>query len=188
MEYSSRADADLYLLFKSGDVQGFNTLFNRHWIGLFRVAKKILDDDELAKDAVQETFLSLYERDSAVDINHIRAYLFQSVKYQCFMQLRSGRISEKHLARLQTVMSFNNIEEEMDARELQTMLNFEIESLPEKCRQVFCLSRFEMLSNKKIAERLNISQKTVEHQITKALKTLRISLDKMAIFVWVLIS
>jgi RNA polymerase sigma-70 factor (ECF subfamily) len=55
-----------------------------------------------------------------------------------------------------------------------------MKSLPEKCREVFYLSRYELLSNKKIAEQLNISQKTVEHQITKALKTIRLSIDKLA--------
>jgi RNA polymerase sigma factor (sigma-70 family) len=63
---------------------------------------------------------------------------------------------------------------------LQHVLDESIAALPEKCREVFYLSRFESLSNKKIAERLNISHKTVESQITKALKILHVSLDKLA--------
>src|SRR5688500_3515868 len=103
MNYSSHPDHELLLIFKSGDMQGFNTLFYRHWAPLFQLAKKILEDEELAKDAVQETFVSLYENAEHKEIIHVKAYLFQSVKYQCFMHLRSGRISEKHLNRLQTV-------------------------------------------------------------------------------------
>lgn len=181
MDYTNRPDADLFSIFKSGDILGFNVLFERHWITLFRVANRILEDEELAKDVVQETFLSLYEGVSSKEIIHVKAYLFQSVKYQCFMQLRSGRISEKHLSRLQKVMASYSMEEQMDADELEAMINQKIESLPEKCRRVFYLSRFQLLSNQKIAEELNISPKTVEHHLTKALKSLRISIDKIAI-------
>lgn len=188
MDYSARTDTELLLIFKSGDIQGFNTLFNRHWASLFRLANRILEDQNLAKDTVQETFVSLFESVPHKEINNVKAYLFQCVKYQCFMQLRSGRISEKHLSRLNTVIASNCVEEYMDAEELQTILNQKIESLPEKCREVFYLSRYELLSNKKIAEHLNISQKTVEHQITKALKTLRVSVNKLALIAWFIIS
>lgn len=188
MKYSGRTDAELFLIFKSGDIKGFNGFFNRHWMALFRLAYKILEDKELAKDVVQETFLSLYENISHKEINQVKAYLLQSVKYQCFMQLRSGRISEKHLSRLQNIIASNYTEEKMEADELETILNHRIESLPERCRQVFYLSRYQYLSNRKIAERLNISQKTVEHQISKALKTLRVYVDKLALIAWMIIS
>lgn len=188
MDYSGRTDAELFLIFKSGDTKGFNGLFNRHWMGLFRLAYKILENKELAKDVVQEIFLSLYESISHNEIHQIKGYLFQSVKYQCFMHLRSGRISEKHLSRLQHVMASNYTEEKMEADELETILNHRIDCLPERCRQVFYLSRYHYLSNRKIAEQLNISQKTVEHQISKALKTLRIYVDKLAIIAWMIIS
>ena len=181
MDYSRHSDDELLLIFKSGDVQGFNILFNRHWAALFYLAKKILEDEALAKDTLQEAFVSLYQKAKDHEITHIKAYLFKAVKYQCFMHLRSGRITEKHLSRFQTICSANYVDEYMDAEELKTLLEQEIESLPEKCREVFYLSRYELLSNKKIAEQLNISQKTVEHQITKALKTIRLSLDKLAV-------
>ena len=180
MDNPGVSDHELWLIFRSGDIQGFNRLFHRHWAPLFNLARKILEDDDLAKDTVQETFVSLYEKAAHREITQVKSYLLQSVKYQCFMHLRSGKISEKHLHRLKTVSAANYVEEYMDAAELNALLVQKIESLPEKCREVFYLSRYELLSNKMIAEQLNISQKTVEHQITKALKTLKHSLHKLA--------
>jgi len=73
------------------------------------------------------------------------------------------------------------LEEELDAKELQSHLDESIATLPERCREVFYLSRFECLPNREIASRLNISSKTVENQITKALKILHTSVDKLAV-------
>jgi RNA polymerase sigma-70 factor (family 1) len=187
MDYSTCSDGELLLIFKSGDVRGFNALFKRHWEPLFRLSKKILENEDLAKDVLQETFVALYENSQIKDITHVKSYLFKVVKYQCFMQLRSGKISEKHINRLQIISSANSVEEYIDATELENLLLHEIELLPDRCREVFYLSRYELLSNKKIAEQLHISQKTVEHQITKALKMLRMSLDKMALVALLLI-
>ena len=181
MSYSEHSDGELLLIFRAGDRMGFNILFDRHWQPLFHLAKGVLEDEHLAKDAIQEAFAALYENAKARKIDHVKAYLYQAVKYQCFMHLRSGKISEKHLRRLQIVSSAKNVEEYINAMELEDILSERIQSLPEKCREVFYLSRYELLPNKKIAEQLNISQKTVEHQLTKALKALRLSVDKLAV-------
>jgi RNA polymerase sigma-70 factor (ECF subfamily) len=181
MSYSEHSDGELLLMFKSGDGMAFNVLFDRHWQSLFRLAKGVLDDEHLAKDAIQEAFAALYMRAKEKQIAHVRSYLYQAVKYQCFMHLRAGKISEKHLRRLQLVSSANDVEEYINAMELEVLLGDRIQLLPEKCREVFYLSRYELLPNNKIAEQLNISQKTVEHQLTKALKALRHSIDKLAV-------
>lgn len=181
MDYVQQSDNELLSNFVAGDVRAFDVLFNRHWRSLFLLASKILEDEDRAQDALQEAFVSLYENAGRREITHVRSYLYQAVRYQCFMQLRSGKISVEHLARLAKVYSSNNVEEYMNAAELEELLHKSIEALPEKCRAVFYLSRYELLSNQKIAEQLNISQKTVEHQLTKALKKLRLSVDKMVV-------
>jgi RNA polymerase sigma factor (sigma-70 family) len=78
------------------------------------------------------------------------------------------------------IIAANIVDEEIEAKELQSIIDQRIATLPERCREVFYLSRFESLSNKKIAERLKISHKTVENQITKALKILHSSVNKLA--------
>jgi RNA polymerase sigma-70 factor (family 1) len=184
MMINNPSDSELITQLKQGSRSAFEVVYNRYWTSVYRLACKIVEDDEVAKDVVQEAFISLYENATKKDILNVAAYLFQSVKFQCFMHLRSGKISEKHLARINQVVSCNSVEEDFDAQEMEAMLDASIAELPEKCREVFYLSRFNSLSNKKIAEKLNISPKTVENQITKALKTLRLSVDKlMLVFV-----
>ncbi|HYC84978.1 MAG TPA: sigma-70 family RNA polymerase sigma factor [Chryseosolibacter sp.] len=149
------SDADLLSLFRSGNRDAFEVLYNRYWKLLYQLGTRIVESDEIAKDIVQEIFVDIFERDTG-RVENVRAYLLQAVKYRCFMHLRAGKISAKHIERLNTVVAANVIEEEMMADELQAALEERIASLPDKCREVFCLSRFEFESNKKIAERLNI--------------------------------
>jgi RNA polymerase sigma-70 factor (family 1) len=174
------SDNDLLAALKVGDKTAFNALYDRYWSVLFRLAFRILERHEGSKDVVQEVFVSLFENSTKRDISNLKAYLLQSTKYQCFMQLRAGKLSAKHIERMENVIICNLVDEEIEANELRKAIDHEIAALPEKCRQVFHLSRVEELTNKKIAERLNISEKTVENQITKALRTLRLTVDKLA--------
>jgi RNA polymerase sigma-70 factor (family 1) len=181
MNSFDRTDAELLDLLRAGDRHVFATIYDRYCSVLYRVAFRILNDHDLAKDVVQEAFIMLFEKANERVIVNLKAYLFQTVKYRCFMHLRAGRISEKHLHEMNLIIASNALEEEMDAKELQLVLDKRIATLPEKCREVFYLSRVEALSNKKIAERLKISHKTVENQITKALKILHTSVNKLAV-------
>lgn len=181
MRHESLSDYQLVALFAGGDRLAFEVLYERYWKALYRVAYRILDDAEASKDVVQEVFISFFEHARTRQIDNLKAYLFQCAKYQCFMQLRAGRISEKHLRRMNTMMFSNCTEEEQSAAELEQILRTGMQSLPEKCREVFYLSRMEYLPNKQIAEQLKISPKTVENQITKALKVLRMTVDKLGL-------
>jgi RNA polymerase sigma-70 factor (ECF subfamily) len=181
-------DRDLLRQVGSGDQKAFAVLFDRHWKRLYYAALHVIDDRDVAEDIVQDCFISLWEKGAHKAIDNVEAYLYQSVKYKCFMHLRSGAISKKHLDRITTLSAaHNSTEEAIDERELQEVLNHSMATLPEKCRQIFYLSRFESLPNKKIAEQLHISPKTVENQITKALRILRLSVDKMISVILVLL-
>jgi RNA polymerase sigma-70 factor (family 1) len=182
------SDNELLNRLRAGDQDAFAAIYDRHWSGLYKTALNILDDGDLAKDILQETFLSFFEKATHTTIVNLKAYLFQTAKYRCFMHLRSGRITEKHLKALDTVIASNVLEEEFNASELQGVLDQSIARLPKKCREVFYLSRYEALSNKKIAQRLNISPKTVENQMTKALRILQTSIDKLVVLPLVLLS
>jgi RNA polymerase sigma-70 factor (family 1) len=166
------------------DQHAFEQVYRAHWLRLYRMALRIVERDAIARDMVQEAFISFWEKSKKQTIVNEEAYLYQAVKFQCFMHLRNNTISERHLNRLNALAASNVIEEEFDLKELEIALNQGIANLPEKCREVFCLSRFESLPNKKIAERLKISPKTVENQITKALRLLRVSVGKLAVLLW----
>jgi RNA polymerase sigma-70 factor (family 1) len=188
MDFSTHTDSQLLDLFHHGDEKAFNEIYHRYWKYLFRLSLNILHEESLAKDVVQEVFVDFYQKSSSRSILHLQGYLFQCTRLQCFMQLRSGKISQKHLERMHHVQAAaNEVEENFDARELQHVLESKMATLPEKCREVFYLSRIELLPNKKIAEQLNISHKTVENQITKALKVLRASVEKMTVFALLLL-
>lgn len=188
MNFSNHSDAQLLNLFHDGDEKAFTQLYERYWKYLFQLSMNILQDDSAAKDVVQEVFVDFYQKSSSRSIENVKSYLFQSARFQCFMQLRSGKISQKHLERIAEIQNSNVVELEYDAAELQRVLESQMATLPEKCREVFYLSRVEMMPNKKIAEQLNISHKTVENQITKALKVLRTSVEKIAVLTLFLIS
>ena len=183
MRLEGLSDHQLLTLFASGNTLAFEKLYDRYWKGLYVVAYRILEDVEQSKDVVQEVFCSFFERAGTKTIDNLRAYLFQCTKYQCFMLLRAGSISRKHLQRLSLLTQSNAVDEEHDAAELQEILQKGMAALPERCREVFYLSRMESMSNKKIAQQLNISTKTVENQITKALKSLKITVDKLGLVI-----
>jgi RNA polymerase sigma-70 factor (family 1) len=172
-------DNDLIHCIARGDQRAFATLFDRHWKKLYHTAFNIVEDRDAAEDIVQDCFISLWEKSSHKHIDNVGGYLFKSVKYACFMHLRSGAISRKHLDHINRLAFDNSTEENFYVQELQEVLDSSIATLPEKCREIFYLSRFEFLPNKQIARQLQISPKTVENQITKALRILRLSVNKM---------
>lgn len=174
----NQTDRDLLERLRNRDAQAFEMIYQSHWLSLYRVSCKILENESVAKDIIQDVFVSLWEKAPHHQILNIKAYLTQAVKYSCFMHLRSGAISQKHLTRINALLVSSSTEDEYDLKELQLNINESIQALPEKCREVFQLSRFEYMSNKKIAEHLNISPKTVENQITKAIRLIRLSVNK----------
>jgi RNA polymerase sigma-70 factor (family 1) len=180
-------DDDLLVKVRSGDKNAFDTIYHRHWLRLYRIATRITQDDTVAEDIIQDTFISFWEKGCRQEIRSLEAYLYQAVKFRCFMHLRSGSISRRHLDHLASISaSIVDGLESYELEETENLLQECISSLPERCREVYYLSRVEHLPNKKIAERLHISTKTVENQITKALKQLRLSLNKIAGMLFVL--
>lgn len=155
----------------------FTEIYNRHWRGLFLLACNVLQEEEAAKDVVQEIFVSLWQRRKDILIENLNAYLTSSVKRKVLQYLRNDKIAQRHLERIHSLERPDNPGgRELDFYEASEELKKYINRLPERCKEVFLLSRYEQLSHKAIAEKLNISTKTVEIHITKALKYLRSSL------------
>lgn len=179
-------DNELLLLIAKGNDLAFSHFYDRYWDLLFISAYKILKDEEACKDIVQEVFLSIWENKEVAQITNARVYLFQSVRYRVLMALRKGKITQKHLETIQTVVA-NTTEEELNFKELNKTIEATIKSLPDRCQEVFKLSRMEHLSNPEIAKKLNISIRTVETHISNALKQIRSSLDSSAATIIILL-
>jgi RNA polymerase sigma-70 factor (family 1) len=173
--YSHAEDSDLFLKVKQNDVKAFEELYNRYWPVLVNAAYKRLNSREKAEDIVQNIFIDLYQRRSVIELTTaISAYLKQALKFKVLNEYRSQLIKTKY----QKELFFSNVckndfAETLDAKELEEKITGIVNELPEKCKQVFMLSRKENLSNKDISMALNISVSTVEKHITKALRTVR---------------
>ena len=169
---------------RKGEEKAFEYLFDRYYEGLLNYAGRIVRETELAHDLVQETFCKLYEDHASLNIHlSIKSYLYKSVYNSCLNEIKHQKVVRNYADREVLDFYFSEIVQAPEAEltlqneDIRKALEEAISKLPERCREVFVLSKVEELSNKEIAEKLNISVKTVEVQMTKALSRLREELE-----------
>ena len=173
----------------SGDLDkpAFEELFRSFFPGLVLFAQKYLPDQDTAKEIVHNVFLNLWEKRENVDTSSsLKSYLFTSVYNRCLNHIRDQKKFDKdetHFQRLDST-DFANATDRLEEQELEERIYDALQALPEKCREVFTLNRFEGLKYAEIAEKLGISVKTVEAQMSKALRILR---EKLIDYLTVLI-
>lgn len=180
--YEPQALTDHQLLeqIQKDDRGAFTELYNRYWDKLFITAMHRLDDEHEAEEVVQEVFLSLWQRRRSVQLTHsINTYLSVAVKYRIINHLDKQYRKKRHIDHLaiSAPLQEDSTNTWLSEKELRQQLEHSINKLPEKCRIVFLLSREEQKTNAEIAAELNIAEKTVEAHMTKALSTLRQSLN-----------
>ncbi|EHQ25225.1 RNA polymerase sigma factor [Mucilaginibacter paludis] len=161
----------------NGDQGAFSELYHLFYPSLLQHVILKVNDESVAEDILHDLFLSLWRsRERIQEIESLPAYLYTSSRYLIFEHLKKSSMSVRHnnLADLDIRSDEQPLEDRLYYRYLLDMVNKEIESLPEKCRQIFKLSREEYKSNREIAEYMQISESTVENQIHKALKRIRI--------------
>ena len=151
----------------------FKQCFHDHYEGLHRYAFTIVKEDQQAKDIVQTAFLKLWEKRDQVDLLASgRSYLFTSVYHLSLNSIRDGEIKKQHKEQIASgtpEISYDPAEQ----KELKERIQEAINSLPPRCKEVFCKSRLEGKKYGEIATEMNISVKTVEVQMGKALKKLK---------------
>jgi RNA polymerase sigma-70 factor (ECF subfamily) len=162
---------------KKGEESAYKQLFFNYFEPLTFFANKYLNDMELSKDMVQGIFSHIYEKREELKISSsIKSYLYQSVANRSLNQLKSSKIHAEHHADIKHRSEDGYVEEQMELTELEVKIAKTIDQLPDQCKRIFKLSRYEHKSNQEIADELEISKRTVETQISKALKVLRASL------------
>lgn len=158
------------------DISSFEALFQVNYRPLCATSYRIVQDKDIAEDIIQDIFLKLWEKRETLTINtSLKAYLFQSAINQSInynKKYQNALSRELHFG-LETGSDANTTEETFEFKETSLRVNAALKALPEGCRTVFVLSRYEQLSYKEISNQLGISVKTVEAQMTKALKHLK---------------
>jgi len=170
-------------LLKKGDKKAFEEIYNEFFGVHYHLCLQYIHNEKAAEEIVQDTFLKLWEiRNTLNDQINIRNFLYTITKNNCLNYLRNQKISMKHIENMKYMeMQFNyealeKLGNYIQFEELRSKIEEAIAQLPEELVETFQLSRFEELSYKEIAEKQNISIKTVEARISKALRILRVEL------------
>nr|WP_277349415.1 RNA polymerase sigma-70 factor [Pseudoflavitalea sp. G-6-1-2] len=158
--------------------------FHKHMEGLHRYAWTILRNNEAARDAVQTVFLKLWEKRSTIDEQQsVQSWLYTSVYNYCLNVKRNEAVRIKYTADQQFQSTTLVYTDPLLSKEQQQQIRDALESLPPQCKLIFHKSRFENMKYAAIAAELDISIKTVEAQIGKALKILREKLSQVLVMI-----
>lgn len=178
--YNQYTDIDLVKLLQSGDEAAFTEIYKRYWDILFYLAGKKLNDLHEAESVVQEIFLDLWKRRGHLNIQALDNYLVVAVKYRILNILahRERKRRFQQFARENYSATDVSTDNWISFEELRSWLEKSVNKLPEKCRIAYRL-RDEGYSQKEIAAKMEISEKTVESHISKALKILRSGIGRV---------
>ena len=177
---------------RRGKEEAFAYVFRMYYSPLLNYAGRILKDVEAANDVVQECFCRLYERRRELRKElQVRPYLYKSVYNACMDAIKHQKVESNYINQELLDFYFSKVVETPEAEQalldedLKGAIQDAINKLPERCREIFVLSKVDGLSNKQIAEQLNISMKTVEVQMTTAFVRLRKELGWLLCFIFI---
>jgi RNA polymerase sigma-70 factor, ECF subfamily len=180
---------DILQKLKEKDRSAFELVFKVYYSELCAFANKYVQDKDVAEEIVQDLFCYLWQKLDKLLINtSIKSYLYQSVRNRSFNYLKKEKVKAGHEVHiLRTEADHSPSEKIMEVKELEAKIKSSIDMLPEKCRIIFKMSREDHKKYKEIAEELNLSVKTIENQMGKALKHLRSELGgylPTALLIW----
>ena len=176
-------EQSLFELLSQGDEVAFAKIYNRYWQELYNAAYKRLPEKEKCQDIIQNVFTDLWNRKAELNLVNPAAFLHTAVRFQVLKQLSRGQknsyFTEKFEKELISPLATDSTVLE---KELCVLIEYFIDALPKKRKNIFLLHYFEGLSTAKIALKLDLSQKTVQNQITTASHFLRLKLTHMFLF------
>jgi RNA polymerase sigma-70 factor (family 1) len=183
-------DNELWEAIKQDDQKAFDILFDRHWSCMYTTAYNYLRDAEISAEIVHDVFLNIWQKRKAFQILSLKNYLTTSTRYHVYKCLRERKASS--ITYVENYKDDINIKEENEGEErlaridLEDSMQNELLQLPKRCREIFLLSRMQQMNNDEIAAHLGISKRTVENQITVALKFLRLHFKNIALFLLII--
>ena len=177
------SDKKILSRIKGGDIKQFEILFKEYYERLCQFAIKYVKNIEQSEGVVQDTFYNIWKNHKTLNITtSLKAYLYTAVRNNCLQKLRTRSLDIKYDNYYKSHYVNESISpaDELDAKELSKVINKALNTLPERCREIFKMSRYEGLKYHEIAEKLSISIKTVEANMGKALKHFRLYLRDYA--------
>ena len=178
-----KSNQELIARINNGEERAFKMLYDLYWDHLLVSAYNIVKKRDVAEDILQEIFINLWTKRGSIEIKtSLKGYLYSCVLYKTYDYFRKnkGIFTEGFVDNFNKRLQTSNPESKMIHKELIEHLNTAIENLPERNREVFKLKREKQLSNKEIAQLLDISIKTVEAHMTKSLRILKASISNIA--------
>jgi RNA polymerase sigma-70 factor (family 1) len=165
--------------FKKGNQKAFRKLFDLFWGPMFLNARSIVSNADIAKDIVQNIWVDLWQKREHLEIRNFEPYIFRAVNNGCFKHLRDNKFDTIQLEVITSLhlTSKSNVENQHDLEETQIVIEKSLNQMTPRCQQVFRLSRMEEVSNEEISLRLGISKRSVENQISLALKSIKHNLS-----------
>jgi RNA polymerase sigma-70 factor (ECF subfamily) len=173
------SEQDIVSAIKQGDERIFESIFRKYYQSLCNYANSILKEMDESEEIVQHLFLSIWEKRSDLEISiSLKSYLYRAVHNHCLNRIKHLKIREDYQQYATNFYdsSYESVSQTVIKNELEIKIEEAIRKLPEQCRLIFRMSRFDELKYHEIAEQLGLSPKTVENQIGKALKLLRVEL------------
>ena len=186
--FKSKSDYQLQEeIFKNRNESAFEALYSRYWEKIFVICQNRLKDEDISSGLVQDIFISIWQHKNLLDVHNLEAYLFRATKFSIIKFLnrasRVDRIDPQESGYFDMVDDMD-ISDALHVKEIQSIIFQEVEKLPTQTKLIFKYSRIDNLNSKEIAEKLDISPRTVENQISKALKVLRNVLKNTRIIIF----
>lgn len=188
-DFPDYTDIELVRLLKEGNHKAFSSIYSKYWEKLFYLAAYKMEDTTEAENIVQDVFVSLWERRNDIQINHaLDGYLVVAVKYKVLNYLARKQKYEEIKNELQIQIPFadESTTEFLAFEDLKSWLDILVNQLPEKCKLVYLL-RESGLSQNEIAQSLDISAKTVENHVGKALKAIRKGMKNTPLIIFLIV-
>jgi RNA polymerase sigma-70 factor, ECF subfamily len=177
---------NLWQKVKKGNIKAFECLYKSYFPALCLYSYGLIPDEEFVKEIVNDVFLKIWDKRTEIDIQYgIKPYLFRCVHNACLDHMRLKK-SIRHYQKSDITDKIRELADhdeeyifqQIAIKGLEKDVLMSIDQLPDRCKEIFILSRYELLSYTEISERLNISVNTVKTQISRALDSLRVSLKK----------
>jgi RNA polymerase sigma-70 factor (family 1) len=168
-------DIELWLAVRMDDQSAFNILFDKYWVKLYKTAFYNNGNEEESAEIVNDIFVSIWNRRKELEIVSFPAFMQTSVRFQICKRRKTAKLKLVYVGDLpsENQSQFNEGESKVSEQELTAEIHEYLYQLPKRCQEIFKLSRIDCLSNQQIADRLNISKRSVENQLSVAVKHLK---------------